>query len=68
MNTTTKRKYGAADVARLMGVSLAAVKAQYASNAKQLRESAVKAGTGTYRGLTAEWYNKAAEHAEAQAL
>jgi hypothetical protein len=61
------KKYTAEDVVKIMGAPLASVKALYAKNAKDLRQSAVKAGTGKYRGFTAKWYNDAADHAEAQA-
>jgi hypothetical protein len=59
-------KYTANDVARMFNAPIECVRAAYAKNAKQLRQSAVKAGTGKYRGFTAAWYVKAATHAEAQ--
>jgi hypothetical protein len=64
-----KTKYTAEDVARMMGAPLAAVKSLYAKNAASLRSDADKAAkskTGKLRGLTAQWYQAGAEHAEAQ--
>lgn len=57
----------AREVAVLFGVPLENVKGAYASNAKELRESALKAGAGQYRGKTALEWNRFAEHAERQA-
>jgi hypothetical protein len=60
-------KATAAQVAAVFGAPVKNVKAQYASNAKDLRAFAVKAGTGKYRGKTAVEWTSYAEHAERQA-
>lgn len=60
-------KATAAKAAALFGVPVKNVKAQYASNAKDLRAFAAKAGAGKYRGKTADEWTAYAEHAERQA-
>lgn len=54
-------------VARVFNAPLANVKAQYAKNAKQLRELAAKAqAIGSYRGKTAAYWTERAEYFERQ--
>jgi hypothetical protein len=63
--------YTAEQVAGMFkGVTVEMVKAQYAKNAKQLRESEQKAKdskNGKYRGFSTEWYRESAETYEKRA-
>jgi hypothetical protein len=61
-------KANANQVAALLGVPVENVKRLYGLNAAELRACAAKAGGGKYRGKTADEWNTAAEHAEAQAM
>jgi hypothetical protein len=61
------KKPTSSEVAALFGVPVENVKKQYAKNAKDCRAFALKAGTGKYRGFTAEKWNQLAENAEKQA-
>ena len=61
------KKFTALEVARLFGVPVENVRAQYAKNAKQSRESEKLASKGMYRGYSAIEYDEYATHAEEQA-
>mgnify|MGYP001275786859 CR=1 FL=1 len=54
-------------IAAMFGAPVESVRNQYRRNAAQLRESARRAGSRSYRGYTAREYSRFAAHAETQA-
>ena len=54
-------------IAARFGCSVDQVKRQFSKNAQWLRKAEKLAGSGTYRGMTAVDYRRAANHAEKSA-